>query len=332
MHEFGGNRDPHQYAQEVLDHSQEVLGRAVEVVSPHNPNADPLEVFPASGERRADDVGLVLSSEQEQDLRSIAAELGFGRLADQTPSELGLYGACMVLEGGQAHKTLAEAGLVLDDAGTTPSMLVFSASGHRRVGDAEAETTSRILGVPVEQVGETEYDVAAQVASHLPGYEGLAQPEVLPWGYDINDGFSLTEGPSGQLVRVGTIGDIPVVLLRVDRQDYVDDATGKPRYRNQPGTAEVIGIVDAVQRDRGDIDTPIAFVTSSTYEASRLPDAMCASLTTGRIVGVPTYGAQRLAEVKGEPLPAPAPINQLPGEFNRMAAQVKKLAEVLDRE
>jgi hypothetical protein len=118
------------------------------------------------------------------------------------------------------------------------------------------------------------------------------------------------------------------MLLRVDRENYIDDE-GKNKYRNQPGTAEIIGIIDGALTAQEDM-APVAFVTSSTYQASRQVDAARAALATGRKVGVPTYGTARLAVVKGEDMPAPAPINQLPGELHKMALQVDKLAAVVE--
>ncbi len=321
--------NPRQYAQEVLTRSQEALGVAITIMSPETSDADPLDVFPAPAERRADDPGLDLDERQERALRETVAGLGFGRESNRTMSELGISSGHVILEGGQAHKMMAEALLVVSDKEAAPASITLSASPFRKVAGAEAELTSRVLGIAEDQLGATEYDVARQVAERVPGYVALVQEEVLPVAYDIDNGFAVSEQSSGQLVTIGHIGAAPVLLLRVDRENYVDD-TGKPKYRNQPGTADIIVIVDSALSNKD--TTPVAFVTSGTYQASREVDGARAALVTGRAVGIPTYGTAQLAMIKGETVPAPGPINQLPGELHKMAVQIAALKAVLEEQ
>jgi hypothetical protein len=321
------NRGPEKHAREVLERSKQALRKAVEVVA-GTPDADPLSVFPAPNERRADDAGLSLSEDQESTLRQAAAELGFGREQNLTPSEVGLQGAHVVIEGGQGHKIKAELLSVLGDGAAEPKSFVFAASPNRQIKGTEAEVTQRVLGLEdSSQVGATEYDIAKQIANQAPGFQAHEQ-ETLPFSYDINNNFAAGTEQSGQLVRIGQIGEAPVLLLRVDRENYTDDE-GQAKYRNQPGTTDIISIVDKTVSSK---EEPIAFVTSGTYQPSREVDATRAALATNRIVGVATYGTAQLAEVKGESTPAPAPINQLPGEFHKLAQQVTKLEQVVQPE
>ena len=319
--------DPRKYAQEVLNNSQEVLKRAVAVIAPENPEADPLQVFPAPHELRAEDPGISLSEDQQLALRSAAAELGFGREATTTVSELGLHGAAVILEGGQAHKMLAEGMVLAEDAEAQPAFIFIAASPNRKIADKEREVTAGVLGIEVDEVGESEYDVAKQVAACIPGFEAHSEHH-WPFGYDIDNNFEVSVSRNRQLTALGQIDEKQVILLRIDRENYVDD-NGENKYRKQPDTATTIGIVSQVLELVGHDTTPIAFITSGTYEASRKVSGAKAALQTNHVVGVPTYGTALLARVKGEETPAPGPINQLPGELHKMALDIQKLDELL---
>lgn len=100
------------------------------------------------------------------------------------------------------------------------------------------------------------------------------------------------------------------------------------KYERQPGTAAVIGIVDAITKASGDETSPLVHVTSGTYRPSRTLGVALAGLSTNRLVGIATYGNDRLNEIKGDS--APAPVNQLPGELHEMAVQSAKLQEILN--
>ena len=118
-------------------------------------------------------------------------------------------------------------------------------------------------------------------------------------------------------------------MLRVDREYYVDEA-GKTKYR-QPGTTDIIRFADGYAAAHGDDQSPIAVVTSATYQPSREVAAALASSGSERTIGVATYGTRLLAEVKGGDAPAPAPINQLPGEFYKLTKEVAKLQAELNK-
>lgn len=321
--EHAGNQDPRQHAQEVLNNSREALSRAVAIVSPENPDADPLEVFPAPGEVRNEDEGLSLTEQQAAELRAAVAPLGFERPTDVNLSALGLQGACVIVEGGQPHKEVAEARMVLEDSDARPSAIVLSASKHRKImSDPEKASARRQFG----EEPATEYDGQRRVGEGLEGFVA-EEDEVLPFGYDIHNGFALVREATGQFVRIGRVGETPVIMMSIDREDYIDEG-GNSKYRKQPGTADVIRIVDGMLAANGDEHSPIAFVTSGTYQPSRNVDAATVGLQTGRLVGVPTYGTERLGEVNGE-LPAPKRLDQLPGELRKMAEQVAKLESIL---
>jgi hypothetical protein len=320
--------NPEQYALEILSKTKEALNFAVEVVSPDTPDVDPLAIFPAAGERRADDIGLALSPDQEHALRGVAAELGFGRESNRTMTELGLSGGHAVIEGGQAHKMLAEALVVVNDCFAAPKSIIISATPFRAIPPAEKTITSQILDIDLDDVGNSEYEVAKQVVNKIPGFIQQNE-ETLPFSYDIHNDYAVSNEPNGQFTALGNIHGIPVVLLRIDRENYLNEE-GKTAYRLQPDTAQVIAIVDRVLKIQDDPETPIAFVSSGTYQPSRDIDGARAALLTRRKVGIPTYGTALLAEVKGEDLPAPGPITQLPGEFNKVALQIAKLEKILD--
>lgn len=322
---------PVEYAHEILERSQLALTAAVAIVSPERPARDPLEVFPAPNERRADDPGLELNSDQEVALRSVASELGWGRETDRTLAEEGLFGAYAILEGGQPHKMIAEAQLVIDgidpeDPKTKPTAIIFSAAAGRIIkNQGEADIALRLLG----RVGNTEYEVARDVIKSLPSFEPYETEQDLPFSYDINNDFEVSPVAKGQFRVLGTVDSIPVVLMRIDRENYKDPATGADKYRNQPSTSDVVNIIDAISMANGDQLLPIAFVTSSTYEPSRSVDAVKSWLLTERMVKVASYGSNRLASVKGETI-APGQINQLPGELHKVAKNVAALKQILE--
>jgi hypothetical protein len=325
-HEFNDN--PQQYAEQLLRQNQEALAAAVAIISPETPDADPLTVLPAPGELRAEDQGLNLTTEQESQLRIVAAEFGFGRETDLTLGEQGIRGAHVIIEGGQAHKVMAEALMVLEDKVATPSTLIFTATPYRNITNVEERiSTSRLLG----HSNATEYDMVHDLITSLPGFEPNEEIE-LPMGYDIHDEFTVSDQANGQFKLLGTINNAPVVLLRVDREEYAGD-DGTTKYRKQPNTADIMSIVDGISAMQGDELLPVAFVTSATYQPSRMLDAVAVGLRTGRPMGIATYGTARLAAVKGkgEATPAPAPINQLPGELHKMALETQKLEAAIQQ-
>ncbi len=327
---------PHQYAEQVLADTQATLKAAVGIVSPENADADPRTVFPNPNVpvRAEGDEPMQLTDEQKEQLMARADELGFGREESMTIGEQGLGGSMVVIEGGQPHKMMAEALLVANDTDAKPRAIILTASAQRKI-EGEAEIASAVNLFGGGQTGNTEYDMALQVLRKLPDFRDPEEHEiqgVMSLSYDIQNGYAVSQESSGQLVRVGYLGSgslaTAVHMLRIDREDYVED--GKPRYRKQPNTADIIGIIDAEQKLAWNTERPIAFVTSGVYRPSRAVLVALAGLETGRHVGLATYGNALVNEVRGTDLPPP--VKQLPGELQYMAEMSVKLEEALGAE
>ncbi len=311
---------PRQYAEQVLGQSENILRDAVAIAFPETPNADPIQAFPKPSEVRAESPDIPnLTDEGRAVLLSKASELGFGRAENVTLSEQGFVGATVIVEGGQPHKMLAEARMVVDDASAQPKSIIISASPHRELTNAaEIASAQRLFG----RAGRTEYEVAGDVARALPGFVEYIEPQVLNAGYDINDDNAVSSVPTGQFQAIGEVNGTPVVLMQISRRDLEDG-----KYDRQPGTAAVIGIVNEVANASGDYTSPLVHVTSGTYRPSRAIGAALAGLSANRLVGVATYGNDLLCEIKGDD--TPVPVNQLPGELHEMAIQATKLHEAL---
>ena len=314
--------NPRQHAEQVLTQSESVLREAVSIAFPERPDINPVEAFPKPSEVRAESPDIPeLTDDRKAALLTKASELGFGRAENVTLSEQGFVGATVIVEGGQPHKMLAEARMVVDDEAAQPKIIIISASPHRELkNDAEIASAQRLFG----RVGKTEYDVASDVVRALDGFIEYDEPRVLNAGYDINDGFAFSQEPTGQFEVIGEINSTPVVLMKINRRDLEDG-----KYDRQPNTAAVIGIVNALTKANNDETSPLVHVTSGTYRPSRTVGAAIAGLTVDRLVGIATYGNDLLNEIKGDN--APAPISQLPGELREMAVQVENLRAALSR-
>lgn len=312
---------PQQYAEQVLVQSENVLRDAVAIAFPERPDADPVQAFPKPTEVRAESPDIPeLTDAGKAALLSRASELGFGRAENVTLSEQGFIGATVIVEGGQPHKMLAEARMVVDDELAQPKLIIISASPHRELkNEAEIASAQRLFG----RVGRTEYEVAGDVARALPGFSAYSEPRVLGAAYDINNNNAVSQDPTGQFQAVGEINGTPVVLMQISRRELEGG-----KYDRQPGTAAVIGIVNEVTNASGDYTSPLVHVTSGTYRPSRTIGAALAGLSANRLVGVATYGNDLLSEIKGDN--SPVPVNQLPSELHEMAVQAAKLHEALN--
>ena len=304
--------------QELEQRTRSNLALAVEAVS-GDIGADPLVVFPAQGkaERRADiefDI-TNLTLEQEQAFRSAMGKLGPGRESNQTPAVVGLTsGFTALLEGGQAHKMVAELNIVTESE-VLPGAIILSADAERQISDSEKDLTSQVLKLDKDEVGETEYEVAKQVLKSCGDF--IESPEeILPFGYTGTG--ELTHEPNGQFIRVGEINGSPVVVMRVDREWYeAEDGSRKfKRINNSDKMKIVAGIENG---------SDIGFVTSATYLPTVAIDAMKASKATGVAIKVPNYGTAELARVKGEEQPTPPALNQLAGEAYKIAKKLQQL-------
>ena len=323
-----------QKAGETLDRMAHALAEAAAAAEPDE-RRSLLEIFPEPGERRAD-TEFNLPPEQEEKFREAMAKLGIGRETNLTATEVGLRDDYVaIIEGGQAHKMVAELDTVLSDKFTKPSAIFVAASPERAIPAAEVdkakerETTARVLGIDVDDVMHTEYDVAQQIIYKTPG---LYPDRVLipNFGYNL-DGQLLAGEATGQFKRIGRIDHvIPVYLLRVDRE-YSEGG----KYRTL-GVKSLIRVIDGLLNHEGR-DADIGFVTSATYQPSRETDATSAMLEIerqggSRNVGVITYGTHTLAEVKKETYPAPPALGQLAGEAHKAAKQVEFLRDLLGPE
>lgn len=306
------NKDAAENVEAYLAERQAWMREAVEVVT-GDPNQDPLEIFPAATEVRADGQALELTADAETALREVAGRFGIGGEKDVHSGS-----NHQLIEGGLAWKIDAEAAIT--DA---TDSIVYAGSEHRPINrEDEVAYMKNRLGEDVA-VGANEYEIARQLAELEPGFEPLEEDIVLPFGYDISDGFKLVQETTGQLVQIGTNNGRPVTLLRVDRENYVDEE-GANKYRNQPDSAALMGIISDILTAAGDEESTVGMNTSNTY-SSRVIDAVRAGLRRGRSFDVGMYGRQTLADVKGEAAAEPTAINQIPGELHTIYAKLQQL-------
>lgn len=285
--------------------------------------AAPSEVFLPPTEVRADAPELDISEEEEAQLREIAGRFGLGGEQDiMTGADVD------IIEGGKPWKVLAESAI------SSPTKLkVFAGSPYRKIGTDEVEFVQEKYGDTAGQI-TTEYDMVWRIAREQDGFTPLDEEEVLPFGYDIDNEFAISQEPTGQLVRIGTIeqsdGEVTdVVVLRIDREEYIDEA-GASKYRNQPNSAQVMGIISDVLTAAGDEESAIGMVTSSTYP-SRSIDAVRAGRQHEREFRTGMYGRQTLAGMKDGSVAKPTQLEQIPGELYVIAEKLKKLAEEVSK-
>lgn len=330
-----------QKAHVTLDKMAHALAEAVAAVEPENSTTSPLEIFPEPGERRAD-TEYSLPPEQEMAFREAMARLGIGRESNINATEAGLKdGYIAVIEGGQAHKMIAELNVVLSDKITRPRRIIITATPDRPIKPVEEdkakerEVTASVLGIDNEEVGETELDVAKQVAVHTPNFQPIRPMYDFTVAYNT-EGDLISEGVKdgeGKLSNIGTIIDTPIDILQIDRQ-YLDD--GKYKVLGSKGIMQFVTNL----LDLWGFDSDVGFVTSATYQPSRETDASSVMLEierqgNPRNVGVVTYGTQelakvKLAKVKKEDYPTPVALGQLAGEAHKAARQLEALKALLE--
>jgi hypothetical protein len=282
---------------------------------------------------------------QEAAARELGHKLGYAAEHDVVSELKGIDFA----EGGKVWKIWAE---VEAAAGNT---LVVSGSPHRPIGEDEKDfLVTRFASRLGEDItdeekkvqvadyhksleGYTEYDAAADIAAELVATEPFADIRTVPnpnrstlsYGYEVSEGNPVVNRPTGQFVREGTNSKgQEIVLMCIDRENYIDPETQEQKYRFQPNPLRRMGIIADVYSQQGDTETPIVFVTSNAY-ASRQIDVIQAGLTNGRQYGVTIYGRSTLARVKDEPMLPGARLNQLPGDIRIMYENLQQLrAEV----
>jgi hypothetical protein len=308
------NTDPRVEAQAYLAVRQQWMADATEVIT-GNREAVPSEVFPEPSEVRRESEGLELSPEQEAQLREVAGRFGVGG-----PEDVPSHANHQLIEGGLAWKIDAEAVI------TNPSgSVIFAGTPHRKITrEDEVAYVKNRLGT--EDVPENEYKLAKALAAIQPGFEP-AEERVLPFGYDIGNGFALQQEATGQLVQIGTNNGRPVMVVRVDRENYTDEE-GNAKYRNQPDSTALMGFIAEVLSATGDEISSVGLNTSNTY-SSRVIDAVRAGLARNRKFDVGMYGRDTLTGV-GAPLPKETEINQIPGELRTINDKLQHLAHELE--
>ncbi|MEO5627509.1 MAG: hypothetical protein ABIQ89_01315 [Candidatus Saccharimonadales bacterium] len=285
------------------------MGEAVEIVT-GSTDGNPLEVFPEPTTPRNDSEGLPLSDTQAVQLREIAERFGIGAERDVLGTA-----KIRVKEGGKAWKVEAEA--KIGPAGET---IIFAGSENRKLGQDEVDYMYEKHDV--EMSGKTEYDLVRLLAEQQPDFVAQ-EDEVLPFGYDISNHFELIQDTTGQLVKIGELRGQPVMVLRVDREDFVNEA-GENKYRNQPDSAALMSFIGDVLTACGDEESSVGLDTSTTY-ASRAVDTIRAGLRSDRFFDVGMYGRQTLADVRGLPIAEPTAINQIPGELHEFYSKMLNL-------
>jgi len=311
-----------QKARDTLDRMAAALAEAQAAVAPGETGKSLLEIFPEPGERRTD-TEFILPAEQKSAFREAMAKLGIGRETNMSASEVGLeHGYVAVIEGGLGHKIAAELSVVLDDDTAIPSAIIVAATPHRELPPHETDKAQErrfaasILGIDHSELGNTEYEVAEQIARGLSGFIEVEHIEG-----DYPDLFK----------RIGILEReeaIPVIMMRLDREPLEGG-----RYK-LPGTGDVLKAVEAAMPEN-DTKPGIGFVTSSTYQPSRETDAVSTMLElerSGRFtdIGVITYGTHKLADVKQTEVPEPPHLGQLASEAHKAAKQAIVLRDLLN--
>lgn len=276
------------------------------------------EVFPLPPEVRADAAAPEWDSETEQKVRNVAHEFGYG--AEQNVGS-GLEGGARIVEGGLAWKIAAEATMLASERAEN---IVFAGSAHRKLREDEITFVKLYYGIDLS-ADATEYDVAKLAATRQ--INGLVQEQTLPFGYEVAEGNPIIQEATGQLINLGSSSEgTGINVLRIDRDNYEVD--GQPKYRYQPSSEVIMRLISDISTAVGDQTSPVALITSNTY-ASRVPDAWRAGAGRNRQFGVAMYGRATLAEVKGEPMSADSPLNQLPGDLRIMHDNLQKLLNEL---
>jgi hypothetical protein len=326
---------------EVAEHAKEQIG-LIETTALEIGGADATveTVFELPPQVRDEALSPAWDDHQEAIARELGDKLGYASERDVVSPLVGID----FVEGGKVWKILAEI------EAASGKMLMISGSPYRVIGEDEKDFlvdryTSRLeKSLNREQTdnkidefrgkleGKTEYDIASDIAEELVATEpfvdisDISNPNrsTLPYGYAISDGNPVVTESTSQFIHIGkNAKDQEVVLMRIDREDYVDE-TGKAQYRFQPDPLRRMGIIADVLSQQGDQETPIVFVTSNAY-ASRQIDTIRAGLSSGRQYGVTMYGRGTLAAVKNEPIMPGARINQLPGDIRLMYDGLKAL-------
>jgi hypothetical protein len=311
-----------QQLEQYIDVRRDWLKEAVGIVTgdPETPIEDVFQEPTSDPEeaRRDYEMRFSLSESQETGLRAVASRFDIGGAEDVSLDDVGLAPNHVRMdESGLFRKMLAEAE-VDSEAGTE----IHAGSKYVVLKDTEKELEAKVLG---ESMSTNQYEAAQHIAESRPGFEPLAKPIVMPFGYDIDNNFALVHEPKGQLIHIGNRGGKPVMMLSVDREVFKDEA-GASKYRKQPDTAALMGFIADVLSACGDEETAVGYVTSNTY-ASRNLDALRAGYSRGRRFGTAMYGRKTLAHVEGKTEWEETEMFQIPGELRVMDIKLNQLDE-----
>jgi hypothetical protein len=307
------NQDLHlrRNVEAYLAERREWMADAVGICSDdRNRKRDPLEIFlapPKPPEPRANAPDPGFTPGQETALRTVVARFGLGGEVD-VPNGADYQ----VNEGGKARKIDAEA-----KVNQGARVIIFAGSPDRHIGEDEIEYMKKRLESDTA-LAESEYDMARQIAGWQEGFVPLGKPEVLPYGYDVDNDFALLREPTDQLVKIGKQNGAEVLQLRVDR--------GSKKF----DTAAILGFISDMLSAEGDELSSVGMNTSTTYP-SRAVDIVRAGLQHGRPFHVGMYGRHTLAAVERKSAAEPTAINQIPGELHVMQTKLLELQAAVDK-
>lgn len=271
------------------------------------PDATVQETFEQPPEIRDDAPMPAWDPEQTAGVLAIAHQLGYGA---QETTHSGLTGGVALLEGGKVWKIDAEVTAASELSAHT---LLFSGSPHVILDKPQLDYVKKRYGERLPE-GTSEYEYAGFVARQTAG-EAFAEPEILPFGYELQAGNPLNFEQTGQFQTVGVTNDGKIVqLMRIDREIY--DEEGKSKYRHQPDPARRLGLVAEILTAKRNLLDPVEFVTSGTYAAKEV-DTWRAGLQYDRPFGLTMYGRAAIVALQahGANVPVEMPINQVPGEL-----------------
>lgn len=321
-----GNGERRTMLQERVTEGLGWIGDAVGAVTGDS-TIPPEEVFlqPSStpGEARRDSPDLALDPRQESDLREVAARFGIGRKDDILPADRGVArGYVHLNEGGLAWKMAAEAELESLDAG----FFIYAGSENQKTNAEERTFEQARYGIAAEETSETQYQAAKRVAESQPGYTALLEPVIMPFGYTVDAEHRFIRQPTKQLIMIGHRVGRPVFMLRVDREDYINEQ-GQLKYGHQPDTAALMGFV-ADYLDAIGSDVPVVVATSGTYPSRAVRATRAGIDGHDRQFATAMYGRDTLTAVKGT-LVAPPTLSHIAGELRVMYDELRKLEALL---
>lgn len=298
--------------EQLIIDQREWLDEAIRVIA--GPEAT-LAVLEPPTEVRDDATMLSLKPAQELELREIVARFGIGAEYD-IPSSADFD----IIEGGKPWKILAEAEMAT-------GIKIFAGSPDRVIGADEIKFLSDRFGVSVSDLkGISEYEMAKLLASGQEGFtEKVVEDEGI--GYEVSEGNKTIQAETGQLLRIGNVNGRPVYMLRVDREDYIDQ-DGNTKFKHRPDGVKLLGFISDWLAKKGDGSSSIGLNTSNTY-ASRALDVIIAGAENGRDYRVGMYGRDTLTGIAGDKVPAQTPIKQIPGELCAIKRKLDVLSTIV---